>query len=233
MRSVIWRLACVIVAAGTTAHAGEGRLSLIPRGIFTTVSEVFPSPTSPDLIKRGRSYSVENFFGAGLEIRWTFTDLDLAAGISADYLRSTAPAPVPDLPAGLSAEDGFEAIPVELTGLFTLPLSGERFSVFLGGGAGLYLGRRILLVGGVEAERLNFQTGFGIHVLGGVGYRLTDWLSITAEMKFRDVQFDAAARLPASAVTSDGRIIMLPRDTIVSRVHIDGMLVQVGTAFTL
>ncbi len=221
-------LAVVVVLA---ARAQDNELTVILKGSFTTGSELYPNPNSTDPLERASSFSLEDIPGFGVELRYSLPQINLAFGLSADYLRATVPTTVPNLPVDVPAEDGYRVIPVELTGYFILPFSGQAFSVYMGGGGGAYFGRRIYRIAGVEALPLHEGTGFGIQVLGGVRYRFSEWFSLCAEMKFRDVQFDGTNAFPVAWVDYQGTVVNLSRDLLYSRVHADGVVFQIGTMF--
>jgi hypothetical protein len=213
-------------------RAQDRTLALIARGHFTTGSELFPASDSPDPVERARSYPIDGILGGGLEVRYFPPGTSLAFGLSADYLRADSDVRISGIPASVPAEDGFRVIPVELTGYFLLPLSSTSFGVYMGGGLGAYFGRRIFRIADVEARPLDGGNGFGIHVLGGVQMQLSGALSLLAEMKFRDVQFQSTTAFPVASVSYRGIPVTLDRARMSSTVHVDGIVFQIGTAFT-
>jgi hypothetical protein len=221
-----------LVLLCATARGQDRSMAVVVRGNFTTGSELFPESSSPDPVARARSYAIENILGAGIEFRFFPTETHLAFGLSADYLRARNPVQVSGIPSTIPAEDGFRVIPVELTGYFLLPLSGSSFGVYMGGGVGGYFGRRMYRIAGVDAVPLDQGSGFGIHVLGGMEVRLFNHLSLLGEMKFRDVQFQTTTGFPVAQTVYDGIPVNLDRQPRVSTVHVDGVVFQIGTAFS-
>lgn len=214
--------------------AGDGRLSVIFKGNLITRTELFTAPNSVDPIAREQSFELTDFAGAGIEVVYTFPSLHLAVGLGIDYLRAVQPAPVRVLPSGieLPIDDGYEAIPVEATGYFVLPFSGNAFQVFIGGGVGVYFGRRAYSIAGMEAETLDRSRGMGIHVLGGLSYRITDRFFVQGEMKFRDLQFRTTNRFSVPRIPFGSTTVQVGQEPFESRVQTDGILFQLGLGVT-
>lgn len=221
-----------LVLLGTAAYGQDQSFAVVLRGNFTTGSELFPEPNSPDPAARARSLSMNGIPGAGLEFRFFPRGADVAVGLSADYLSTSENLRIAGLPRTVPAEDGYRVIPVELTGYFLLPFSNSSLGAYMGGGAGAYFGRRVTRIAGVEALPLTRKAGFGIHVLGGVLLRLSAFVSLHADMKFRDVQFETTTVFPVAQTVYDGIPVALDREPRVSRVHVDGIVFQLGTALS-
>jgi preprotein translocase subunit Sss1 len=212
-----------------TATAGDMNLSVILRSTFTTASQVFTNPESSDPIERSRFNTVDNFFGGSVEVRYVFPETHFGAGLGVEYIRASQEI---QTVSRIPGEDGYEVIPVELTGYFTIPISGPVISVYMGGGAGAYMGRRIYRLAGVEAVQVDRSTGFGIHILGGVGFRLSDLIMLTTELKFRDLQFESTNAFPVEQIHYNGRTVNVGTEPFTSRIHTDGMVLSAGIAFT-
>jgi len=232
-RRMIWVLAGALVAASGAWGQPEG-LSLILRGTYTTSSEIFPNPGSPDPVKRSQSFLVEGFPGGGVEVRYRIPGTLLALGASVEYQRATLSTDLAvafrnDIPV----RDGYRAIPLELTGYFIIPFSTRVVQVYMGGGAGLYVGERTYELAGVTAPVVESSPGFGIHVVAGVGYALTEHFSLVGAMKFRDLQFTSTNTFPSSTITYNGAVINVGTSPFESRIHTDGIVFQLGAAYTL
>jgi hypothetical protein len=123
-------------------------------------------------------------------------------------------------------------VPIDLTAFFIIPISGPSIQVFMGGGAGAYVGERIYSLAGVEAAPVDARTGFGIHVLGGASYRLSELLAITGEMKFRDLQFDATNAFTTPRIVHEGRVIEVSTEPFHSTIQTDGIVLHLGVSFS-
>lgn len=221
---VIAGCACSLASA---AEIGERKQWLLTvRGTLTTGSQVFVDPESPDQFRRSDFLQIDNAVGYGAELRYFIPETHIAFGLGVEYLRTTAPSRfLTTAGRGVSAEDGYRVIPIELTGYFIIPVSGPTFSIYMGGGAGGYFGRRIYRVDGVEANPVDEGSGFGIHVLAGLSFTLNEWFVISMDLKFRDLQFNARNQFPDPGAAS----VPLPKDPFPSRVHTDGIVFQIGT----
>ncbi|HCV43985.1 MAG TPA: hypothetical protein DGH68_10915 [Bacteroidetes bacterium] len=217
----------------SSAWAQERYFSVALSGSFTTASRLFPNPSSRDIFQSSQYFPLEGFFGYGVEVRHQFSETRLALGLSAEYIRTTMGySKFFSTAQSVPVEDGYVAIPVELTGYFLLPVSGQAFGVFMGGGVGGYFGRRVYKLGDAEAPTTATGHGFGIHVLGGLSYRFTEWFSINAEMKFRDLQFQTTNQFTTSPIMYHGTPITVSLAPFDARVETDGMIFQLGTVFT-
>jgi opacity protein-like surface antigen len=116
--------------------------------------------------------------------------------------------------------DGFSIWLVELNGYFNIPILGERWNIYLGGGPALYFGKRNLQIGNAEANSL-WVTAGGIQVSAGVSFRFTDHLGIRSEMKFRSPEFNTTSSFNSPVTTYNGLQVALPK-TQYGKVNLDG-----------
>lgn len=232
MRSTsVFVVAGAIVLAGHCAPvlAQERNLTVLVKGNLTTRTSLFLKPNSPDPLERAQSLDLTDFFGSGIEIKYMIPRTSLAVSISADYLRFRQSSPIPvSFRTKVPAEDGYVAIPVEATGYFVIPASGQTVRVFIGGGIGVYFGRRDYTLAGVSAPVVATRPGFGIHVLAGVSYHFTDWFELMGEMKFRDLQFHSTNAFQVSRVPYQGSFITVGQTPFESSVQTDGIVFQFG-----
>jgi hypothetical protein len=224
---VIAGCACSLASAG---EIGERKSWLLTfRGTLTTGSQVFVNPESPDQFQRSDFLQIDNAFGYGAELRYFLPETNIAFGLGVEYLRTTASTRfLTTAGRGVPAEDGYRVIPIEFTGYFIIPVSGPIFSIYMGGGAGGYFGRRIYRVEGVEAGPVDEGSGYGIHVLAGLSFTLNEWFVLSMDMKFRDLQFTARNQFP----DPDAASVPLPNESFPSRVHTDGIVFQIGTGIS-
>jgi hypothetical protein len=212
----------------------EQELTLVFRGTFTTEGQIYPNPTSADPFSRSLSYAIDDALGVGAEVIYRIGGTNLAFSLSSEVVFATASREMPVSGGrGIPVEDGFRAIPIEVTGYFIIPVSGRDFRFYMGGGAGTYIGRRIYRLAGTEAPAVSTKPGYGIHALVGVGYRATEWFSVLGELKFRDLQFESTNQFNVSQILYNGIVINVPERPFSSSIHVDGMTFQLGIAFTL
>lgn len=209
--------------------AQEKNFTLQVRGNLTTRTELFLNPNAADPLARSQSVELTNFYGSGIELKYQFPGWNLAVALSADYIRASQSRPLRvSFRTEVPGEDGYEAIPVELTGYFIIPASGPTVRIFMGGGCGAYFGRRHYSIAGVDAPVTDSRPGLGIHVLGGVSYYFMNSLSLTAEMKFRDLQFRSTNAFEVSSIPYQNFFINVSKTPFESTVQTDGVVFQLG-----
>ena len=223
-------LAAAAVLAASPLRAGDGPFTLILKGNLTTSSLIYVTPEAADPVEQGNTFDLTGTFGYGAELRYRFPESNLALGISTDFIRSRGSSTLNG--TLIPTQDGYTAVPVEMTGYFIIPLSGEYFGVYMGGGAGVYFGNRTYSIAGVEAATVSNTPGFAIHVLGGISYRFWGSFRGTFEMKFRDLQFQSVDVFNTRVIRYRDTIVQVSTQPFTSRVETDGIVLQVGIAFS-
>ncbi len=227
-------LAILLVVPGGQVICQDGGLSIILNGSYTTNSEIFPNPNASDPFARSQSFLVEGTFGYGVEFKYRIAQSLVAIGASVEYLQASVDRSVGvAFRQGVQVQDGYRVVPLELTGYFIIPFSTRTFQVFIGGGAGMYIGHRTYTLAGVEAPAVDSEPGFGIHVVAGLVYGFNEWFSITGEMKFRDLQFSSSNVFPVSRIDYGGTVLNVSSEPFESKIHTDGVVFQIGAAFTI
>lgn len=222
--------ALAVLAGGASClRAQERHLTVLLKGNLTTRSSLFLNPNATDPLRRTQALELVDFLGSGVEIKYLFPQSNLAVSLSAEYLRFREANPIRvSFQSEVPSEDGYVAIPLELTGYFIIPASGQTVKIFIGGGGGVYFGRREYTLAGAEAALTGTRPGFGIHVLGGVSYHFTDYFSLVGEMKFRDLQFRSTNAFQSSRVLYQGTLFPLSQTPFESSVQTDGIVFQLG-----
>ena len=226
-------ICCLSALVGNPLRGQERALSLVLKGNLTTSSQIFPNPNAANATARAQSISLQDLFGYGVELKYQIPETNIAFGISADYIHTTRGRSILAFPQQLvPVDDGYRVIPVECTGYFLIPASGPTFGIFMGGGGGVYFGRRIYRLAGTEAASVDERPGFGIHVLGGVSYRFTERFTLIAEMKFRDLQFESSNAFSTSRIHYRDIVVNVSQTPFDSSIHTDGIVFQLGAAFS-
>ncbi len=218
------------IPAGDAAAAGY-RFSMSLSGSFTSSSKLFANPHARDDVIRGIFSPINSVFGVGADIRGDFPVSGLRLGLGAEYLSRSVSSTVPHASVTIPVEDGFSAIPVELTGYFTIPIGGDRLDFYMGGGAGVYFGERSYTYAGVTAVTLERNLSSGIHVLTGLEYQVESRVALRTEFKFRTIQLESVQRFPSPSTVYGGVTVPLPQGDIASRIQIDGMQFSLGVAY--
>ncbi len=230
MRGVLVLFGAVLMMLpASSSMAQERPFTLVARGTLNTSGRLFPNPGSADPVARAKANSYTDFFGLGAELQYHFPGSNISLSVSADYIRNSGSTAIASSgPWTVEVEDYYTVIPVEVTGYFRIPVTDGPFSIFMGGGVGGYWGTRHYAVAGTVAPTTSVRGGYGIHVLSGVGYRVNEWFSVSAEVKFRDAQFQTTNAFRVATAKRGTIVVSLPQQPLESRIHSDGMVVQVG-----
>jgi len=213
--------------------AQEHLFSFVAKANLTTAARLFLNPKASDPFARAQSVSFTDFFGYGGEVVYHIPGTTLSVGLSADYITSSDTRTITATAQRIvPVEDGYRVLPLEVTGYFRIPITEGRFGVFMGGGLGVYFGERDYSVAGVASATTATRAGFGIHVLGGVQYQFTDWFTLSAEMKFRDAQFEATNAFAVPTVRYGDILVTLPQKPFESSIHTEGMVLQLGASYS-
>lgn len=127
--------------------------------------------------------------------------------------------------------NGFDVWLLEANAVFTLPFTTRHFQMYVGGGGGMYLGQRMHSVAGVSAETVAATPAFGIHILVGAEYLLTEHLAARADIIFRDPMISVENRFPQEHVFSNGVEYPLRNDPFLSHINLNGNVYSLGLAW--
>ncbi|HLB01300.1 MAG TPA: hypothetical protein VJO14_07935 [Bacteroidota bacterium] len=214
-------------------RAGEYNLSVSAFGTLTTSSKLFPNPNARDDFLRGSFSPMNTIFSLGADIRGNVPPLGIRIGLSSELISRNVTSSVPNTGGTIPIEDGYTAVPVELTGYFRIPVGGESLDFYMGGGGGVYLGGRRYRYAGVEAGTLDRSLNFGIHVLSGLEVRLAGRFALRTELKFRNIQLETSQRFSAAVAVYRETTVPLPQEILRSRIQIDGMNLVAGIVYRL
>ncbi len=131
----------------------------------------------------------------------------------------------------LVVKDGFELIPIELSIFYFLPFSTEDFKFFMGGGIGVYTGKRTREFGTAKFIDVNSDLGYGIQVGVGMDYMILNNISVRGELRFRDPDFRITNKYDTNIVVYEGRTFTINQSEIPSKLNLDGITFRLGFAF--
>jgi outer membrane protein W len=217
----------ILFSAGTFAQFSTGKLGIAVNAVYTTSVDIFLNPNSSNSEVRNKSFTLENIWNPGIDIRYRFTS-EFILGLNIEYMKKTET--VPNLTAFVGnqvlmfeVEDGFSAIPIELTAHYYFPFSTEDFKFMMGGGVGYYIGEFIRKFQGVELEIIQRKFALGLHVSASIDYIIIENLSARFEMKFRNPQYTITSKYSQTEVTYQGNVIQLPENPFDTKVDINGL----------
>ncbi len=207
------------------------------KGLYTSSSRLFPTPEAADEMARHRYNSLDHIFGYGADVRYGMPGINLILGCTVEYLEKSGEFftryEIEDESFLIPTIDGYHIIPIELTGYLLIPIGSERLQFYIGGGAGIYLGRRVYQIGDARSESLERSVYPGIHVVSGVDYFFHPRIGIRGEMKFRDPDIETRNRFNQDTITYRERTFNLPDGDVPSRINVDGIVFTFALVFRL
>jgi opacity protein-like surface antigen len=218
---------CFFLLANAAAHAQEWKHSIGANVDIVSGSQIFISPFSRDPFLRGSTTQIGAFVNPRITYGYSFSPTAQIQG-SFEYLRSEEKETDN---YGTEYVDGFRLYAVEATGIFYLPVSGKRFLIFIGGGAGLYWGSRTFSIAGLSSNSSEPRASFGIVTVFGLEYVILERLSARAELRFRDPQIGAENSFDRTSVTSGGITYLLDPQPFASRINPNGNVYSAGLTF--
>ncbi len=218
MKKRIAYLSLLLLIFVGNVHAQKYKFSIFGKGVYITSSKIYLYPDASDFMLRSKHLQIENLYGGGVDFRVNLSRAKIQLGLSVEYISKAQKIDLQN------TEDGFNAIPVEISGYFFIPITNSDISIFMGTGAGLYFGGRRYSLNNQQAHLIDKKFGYGIHVLGGIDYSIYDNFILRSQLKFRDLYFRTINQFVASDIDEK---------PFVSQVNIDGMILELGIVFTI
>jgi len=227
----------ILFLTDSFAQFSTGKIGIGMNAVYTTSAEIFLNPNSSNSEVRNKSFTLENIWDPGLDVRYRFSN-EFILGLNIEYIRKTANAP--NLTAFIGnqvfvfdVEDGLSVIPIELTAHYHFPFSTEDFKFMMGGGVGYYIGEFVRKFQGVELEVTQRKFALGFHVSASMDYIIIENLSARFEMKFRNPQYTVTSKYSKTEVTYQGNVIQLPENAFDTKVDIDGLTFIFGLVINI
>ncbi|MBM4175701.1 MAG: hypothetical protein FJ213_05950 [Ignavibacteria bacterium] len=229
----------IIIFTSLTAHVfGQPhgyRHSFSGSVNYITTSKMFLNPQSSDPIVRNSHYRFDKIWSYSFEYRINLYNQTILAGVGAEYLsklKTDFPMRVlrNDLVRTMNITDGYELIPIEFTGYYVFPFSGNSFRMVMGGGFGAYIGKHVRKIGEISVSPVEKKITFGFHVTAGAEYFVYDFVSIRFDMKFRDPDFEVKSKYSPTETTINGDRIRVLNNEFYSRINVDGINFIFGLA---
>jgi len=226
-----------ILSSAVYAQFNDKRLSIGINGVYTTTAQIYLNPASSDPVIRNTSFEISDIFDPAIDIRYRITD-DIIIGIASEYMNASAGGENLTVISGnitenIDVRDGFLLIPVEVSGYYILPFSTEKFKFLMGGGGAYYWGEHVRKFGDADISTVSRNFAYGIQVSVSMDYMIQEELTVHAEMKFRDPQFQLKSEYKNQEVNYNGQTIFLEQKTFDSKINVDGVTFILGFSFLL
>lgn len=173
------------------------KFSIYLSGTYVSSAEVQNELNSSDPIERNALTDLKGGFGFGAQVDYkpNFFNLDIIYYISTDYLKLDQSNINYQYFDGINivryqARDKFTLIPAEFGIKWLLPVGTDNFKIYIGGGTGFYFGTHTRYVNDLTSSTTGMKPGFSMNVLAGMDYYLSPNLAANLELKFRDAAFD-------------------------------------------
>lgn len=217
----------VILPSGLLAQANGKDFGLSLNLNYTTTSQLYLQPNSPDPVIRNTSQPLDKISSYSAELRYSYSE-SILFGISSEYIKKTFGNSINLGGMAVKVTDGYKVIPVELSLYYLLPFSTELFKFFMGGGFGFYIGEQIRELGDVTASNTGRKIGFGIQVSVGMDYLVNSFIAVRGQMRFREPDFEMKSTYSNKIVHYEDRTFQLPTQSFDSKVIIDGITFTIG-----
>jgi outer membrane protein W len=230
-------LILVLLPSLAFAQFSEGKFGIAVNAVYTTSAEIFLNPNSSNSEVRNKSFTLENIWNPGLDLRYRFSN-EFILGVNVEYIKKTANAPHLTAPIGnqfyvFEVEDGFSVIPIELTAYYYFPFSTEDFKFMMGGGLGYYIGEFIRKLEDVELEIIQRKFALGLQVSASMDYIIIENLSARFEMKFRNPQYTVTSEYSKTKLIYQGNEVQLLENAFDTKVDIDGLTFVFGLVLNI
>lgn len=207
------------------------KFSILLYGTYVSSAELQNDIDAPLPFFRDASTELKGGYGYGGEISYSpeINSFDITFYLSSEYLKVrdddlTIQFAEDTNTAKIRFTEEYYLIPVEGGLKWHLPVSTERFKIYIGGGAGVYFGDRKRTISVFSTSSISAKPGFSLNVLAGTEYFIGRNLSFDFEFKFREASFEAVSRF------NDGYPFGLD-NTIHSRIIVDGVRLSAGLKY--
>lgn len=236
-KSFLIALSLLLFSTGSFAQFSTGKIGIAFNAVYTTSAEIFLNPNSSNSEVRNKSFTLENIWNPGLDLRYRFSN-EFILGLNIEYIKKTAYAPnltafIENQVFVFEVEDGLSVIPIELTAHYLFPFSTEDFKFMMGGGLGYYIGEFIRKFQEVDLEVTQRKFALGLHVSASMDYIIIENLSARFEMKFRNPQYTVTSKYSKTEVIYQGNVIQLPENAFDTKVDIDGLTFVLGLVINI
>ena len=207
-------------------------------GTYISSSSLQNDPKSLDPFESNNLVDFKGGYGYGVELDYkpTLWNLDLTFFLSTEYFHLNENDLVLQFQQdtsfyNVSMSDNFYMVPIELGAKWDLPVSTNSFKIYIGGGAGVYLGDKTRTLGGfLQTHATSRKPGFSVNILTGLQYYLARNLCADLELKFREGWFDVQSSYDVDFINVRGTTLSLDNPSY-NRIIVDGVRISLGLKY--
>jgi hypothetical protein len=221
-----------ILSAYALAAYADNSVILLGTASFTTNTRILYNTDNPQAIADITNLSSNFGFGAEIRVRTLWERWFI--GLQIEKIKGERDElTVYNSPLGsvlVPGKEGYEILPIEISGYYTVPISSNTFEFYMGGGMGYYVGKRNYSIAGVQSRSTETNSTLGIHVSTGVRWMITPFLGIDGHLRFRDPQIDATNVFDQPSTTVSGARIPLSQTPVHTQINLNGINYSMGLA---
>jgi opacity protein-like surface antigen len=202
------------------------------KGNFTSSSRYYPSSMqSSSIVYSYESYqTIDDLFGYGLEVRYNYSE-HIRIGLSAERVSGSTSYLYRS--SQIQMKSNFTMYIFEANGYYTIPLSGERFKFYIGGGLNMAKCDNSDELASIKSVTLSSPVNFGIQALSGFEFFINKDLSARFELKFRDPIVENENKFNSSRTFYNQRFYNVPTNSYTTKINIDGLVFDLSFAYHL
>lgn len=213
------------------------KFSISVYGTYVSSAELLDNIESEISFIRNSSIELSGGYGYGAEL--TYNPGILNSGISfylsSEYLKVRDDELAQDFftdstEVSVRLTEEFSMIPVEAGVKWNLPVSSKNFIIYIGGGGGIYLGKRTRTLGLLVSQNISSTPGFSLNVLSGIEFYIGRNLAVDFQFKFREGYFDAKNSYSQDFINIGGQNYSL-NNPFTSRIVADGVRLSAGLKY--
>ena len=216
---------------------GKTSFSVTLYATYVASAEIQYDVLSPDLFGSNSFYSLDGSYGYGGEVSYQLpiNNLNLDIFISTEYyhlLQNNIPVRFArdTIHYTVSATEDITMLPIEFGVKWDLPEFLENFTFYIGGGGGIYLGKRTRKLLYLTSQNIQNKSGFSINALAGVEYSASRNISLDLQLKFREPYFDIESTYNSNTININGTEFGL-KTPVTSRITVDGLRLSFGLKY--
>lgn len=229
------KILILIIPLLTNISATQSKKAVSLNFNYILSAFVYPNVISSDRGIRELSTEVNGWVGISGDFRYEFKDGYLVGfSIEAvdkkidDHLTRRISNQILKIPV----EDRFRIYIAELSLFFIAPFSSQRWNIYIGGGAGAYMGKFTKSIANVNSEIQKSPVNIGIQVMSGIIYNFSDKFGARLELKFRDPIIEVESKFTDNRINYNGYIIQIDPAPFRQRINFDTMTLTLGITYS-